>query len=89
MDFIWEGFPDPVREKVGKCSSTKELWDKLHNLYSKKSPITESDHIKESVGIEQKEICSSCQKDSKEEDCEEGIGDLEEELISALDELTK
>jgi hypothetical protein len=40
MDFIWEGLPDPVREKVGKCSSTKELWDKLHNIYS--SPITES-----------------------------------------------
>jgi hypothetical protein len=25
MDFIWEGFPNPVREKVGKCSSTKEI----------------------------------------------------------------
>jgi hypothetical protein len=23
MDFIWEGLRDPVREKVGKCSSTK------------------------------------------------------------------
>jgi hypothetical protein len=40
MDFIWEGLPNPVREKVGKCSSAKELWDKLHNIYS--SPITES-----------------------------------------------
>jgi hypothetical protein len=25
MDFIWEGLPKPVREKVGKCSSAKEL----------------------------------------------------------------
>jgi hypothetical protein len=25
MDFIWEGLPNPVREKVSKCSSTKEL----------------------------------------------------------------
>jgi hypothetical protein len=40
MDFIWEGLPNPVREKVGKCSSTKELWDKLHDIYS--SPITDS-----------------------------------------------
>jgi hypothetical protein len=40
MDFIWEGLPDPVREKVGKCSSTKELWDKLHNIYFEESPIT-------------------------------------------------
>jgi hypothetical protein len=23
MDFIWEGLPNPVREKVGKCSSSK------------------------------------------------------------------
>jgi hypothetical protein len=27
MDFIWEGLPNPVREKVGKCSSAKELLD--------------------------------------------------------------
>jgi hypothetical protein len=25
MDFIWEGLPNPVREKVGKYSSAKEL----------------------------------------------------------------
>jgi hypothetical protein len=34
MDFILEGLPKPVREKVGKCSSAKELWDKLHDIYS-------------------------------------------------------
>ena len=26
MNFIWEGLPNPVREKVGKCSSTKNFW---------------------------------------------------------------
>jgi hypothetical protein len=41
MDFILEGLPDSVKDKVGKCSSAKELWDKLHNIYS--SPITESE----------------------------------------------
>jgi hypothetical protein len=41
MDFIWEGLPNPVREKVGKCSSAKVLWDKLHDIYS--SPITDSE----------------------------------------------
>jgi hypothetical protein len=25
MDFIWEGLPNPVREKVGKCSSAKNF----------------------------------------------------------------
>jgi hypothetical protein len=54
-----KGLPDPVREKVGKCSSTKEIWDKIHNLYSKESLITESDPIKETVGTEQEEICFS------------------------------
>jgi chromosome segregation ATPase len=45
--------------------------------------------LKESAGTEQEERCSSCQIDSEEEDCEEGIVDLEAELISALDELKK
>ena len=40
MDFIWEGLPNLVRENVGKCSSTKELWDNLHDIYS--SPIADS-----------------------------------------------
>jgi hypothetical protein len=40
MDFILEGLPNLVREKVGKCSSSKELWDKLHDIYS--SPIKDS-----------------------------------------------
>jgi hypothetical protein len=25
MNFIWEGLPNPTRENVGKCSSTKEF----------------------------------------------------------------
>jgi hypothetical protein len=33
IDFIWEGLPDMVREKVGNCSSDKELWDMLHDIY--------------------------------------------------------
>jgi hypothetical protein len=45
MDFIWEGLPKLVREKVGKCSSSKELWDKLHDIYS--SPIADLENAKE------------------------------------------
>ena len=33
MDLMWEGLPNLVRENVGKCSSFKELWDKLHDIY--------------------------------------------------------
>jgi hypothetical protein len=42
MDFIWERLPEPIREKVGKCSLAKELWDKVHNLYFQESPITKT-----------------------------------------------
>jgi len=63
-----EGIYDLVKEKVGKCSSTKELWDTLHNIYS--SPITESENAKEDAGTEQEERCSSCQKNSEEEEYE-------------------
>jgi hypothetical protein len=62
MDFSWEGLPNPVIEKVGKCSSSKELWDKLHDIYS--SPITDSKNAKEDAGIDKEEICSPCQTDS-------------------------
>jgi hypothetical protein len=61
-----EGLYDPVNEKVGKCSLDKEIWDKLHNIYS--SPITNSQNFKEDAGTEQEERCSSCQTDSKEEE---------------------
>ena len=60
-DFIWEGLPDPVREKVGTFSLAKQLWDKLHNIYS--SPITESENVKENGGTYQEERCSSYQTD--------------------------
>jgi hypothetical protein len=40
MDGILDALPDSVKFKVGQCSSAKEIWDKLHNLYSKESPLT-------------------------------------------------
>jgi hypothetical protein len=87
MDFIWEGLPKPVREKVGKCSSAKELWDTLHGIYS--SPIADLENAKEDVDTEQEEICSSCQKDSEEEEYDEVEVDYKEKLISAIKYLRK
>jgi hypothetical protein len=66
MDFIWEGLLNPLREKVGKFSSAKELWDKLHDIYS--SPITYSENVKEDADTNQKELCSPCQADSEDEE---------------------
>ena len=65
IDFIYEGLPNPVREKVGKCSSAKEIWDKLHDIYS--SPIIDSENVKEDAYINQEELCSPCQANSKDE----------------------
>jgi hypothetical protein len=53
MDFILEGLPDSVKEKVGKCLSAKELWDTLHDLYFEESPIIEPESDKEDASIEQ------------------------------------
>ena len=55
MDFILEGLPKPIREKVGKFSSAKELWDKLHDIYS--SPITDLVNAKEDADTKQEERC--------------------------------
>jgi hypothetical protein len=66
MDFIWEGLPNMVREKVGKFSLAKELWHKLHDIYS--SPITDSENVKEDADTNQEELCSPCQEDSKDEE---------------------
>jgi hypothetical protein len=66
MDFISEELPNLVREKVGKCSTTKEIWDKLHGIYS--SPITNSENAKEDVDTNQKELCSPCQTDLEDEE---------------------
>jgi hypothetical protein len=87
MDFIWEGLPKLVREKVGKCSSTKELWDKLHEIYS--SPIENSKNAKEDADKKQEERCSSCQTDSEEEEYDEAKVDYREKLISEIKYLRK
>jgi hypothetical protein len=65
MDFIWEGLPNLVRENVGKCSSAKKLWDKLHDIYS--SPIIDSENVKEDADTNQEELCSPCQVDLEDE----------------------
>jgi hypothetical protein len=63
IDFIWEGLLNLVREKVGKCSSAKEIWNKLHDIYS--SPITNSKNSKDDADIDQEELCSPCPTNSK------------------------
>jgi hypothetical protein len=82
MDFISEGLPNPVREKVGKFSSAKELWDNLHDIYS--SPIADSKNAKEDADTKQEERCSLCQTNSEEEEYEEAEVDYREKMISVI-----
>ena len=90
MDFILEILSDPVKDKVGKCSSTKYLWDKLHNLYSKGSHnVTEPEHIKKDTRTKREERYLSCQTNLEEEYCDECIVNLEAEVINTLDDLVK
>jgi hypothetical protein len=35
IDIILDGLTDLVKCKVGSCASTKELWDKLQDLYAR------------------------------------------------------
>jgi hypothetical protein len=82
MDFILEGLPDSVKDKVGKCLSAKELWENLQSIYSNKYHhiigLEYIDHNTEYVKFRREERCSSCQTDSDEEYCEDDIVDLEE-----------
>ena len=34
MASILDGLPDDVKENIGECNSSKELWDKIKYLYS-------------------------------------------------------
>ena len=34
MASILDGLPKDVKEKIGECNSTKEIWDKIKYLYS-------------------------------------------------------
>ena len=95
MDIILHGFFDPMKDKVGKCTSTKELWENLWNLYTKgylpkkheenqneMSNTRNEEHPESDDGIFE----SNASKDKEVSEIE-GVVDLESELISTLDEL--
>jgi hypothetical protein len=46
-DTILDGLTDSVKSKVGSCASTKELWDKLQDLYARE----EADEVEANYNI--------------------------------------
>ena len=82
MDTTLEGLPDDVIEKIGQCVSSKELWDKIKDLYSDENPNEEYQSeqsliYKHSIG----------EDPSKEDSDIETKVNFEAELVSALDDL--
>ena len=80
MDTILDGLPDDVKENIGECNSSKELWDKIKDLYSD-----------EAYQLEQSLVYNkSSDEDSFEEELDiETKFNLEAKLECALYELGK
>ena len=97
MDIILHGLYDHAKDNVGKCTLAKELRDKLQNLYTKRSLHQEhEDNQNERSNTKTKEhpesddeISESNASEDKDDSKIEAVVDIEAELISALDELTK
>ena len=93
METILEGLTDSTKEKIGKCSSAKELWQKVEKLCSKGHDTKyNSDSVKESSSEyydPNENIVSKSSSMTDHSDCEEeeGIVDLEVELEATLEEI--
>ena len=47
IDTILDGLTDLVKSKVGSCASSKEIWDKLQDLYSREEAEEEEEEEEE------------------------------------------
>jgi hypothetical protein len=50
IDTILDGLTDSVKSKVGSCASTKEIWDKLQDLYAREE-AEEEEEVEEDYNI--------------------------------------
>ena len=56
MDIIFHGLSDHVKDRVGKCSTTKDIQDKIQNQYTQGYLDQEhEDNQKESLDIKNEE----------------------------------
>jgi hypothetical protein len=52
IDTIIDGLTDSVKSKVGSCASTKEIWDKLQDLYAREeAEKEEEEEVEEDYNI--------------------------------------
>jgi hypothetical protein len=50
IDTILDGLTNSVKSKVGSCASSKDLWDKLQDLYARKE-AKEEEEVEENYNI--------------------------------------
>ena len=50
IDINLDGLIDSIKSKVGSCASTKELWDKLPDLYAREE-AAEEEEVEEDYNI--------------------------------------
>lgn len=56
---ILDGLPDSIKKNLGKYSSTKEIWDKLHDLHAKGAltmTISEEENSKPIIEAENEKV---------------------------------
>jgi acetone carboxylase gamma subunit len=51
IDTILDALTDLVKSKVGSCASSKEIWDKLHDLYVREDTEEEEEEVKANYNI--------------------------------------
>jgi hypothetical protein len=68
LNAILSGLSESEKEKVGQCTSAKELWEKLQNAYSEESLLStmEAKHVDQEYEDDQKEEPSKGEVASKE-----------------------
>jgi hypothetical protein len=45
IDTILDGLTDSVKSKVGSCASSKEIWDKIQDLYAREEAAAEEEEV--------------------------------------------
>jgi hypothetical protein len=51
IDTILDGLTDSMKSKVGSCASTKEIWDKIQDLYAREEAEEEEEEVEEDYNI--------------------------------------
>ena len=90
MASILDGLPDDVKENIGECNSSKELWDKIKYLYlvekRAEGRLTIIEDVSEDEKISEDEENLFIRTTNSDE---ESKVDIESQYMAAMDEIEK